>query len=87
MKLKDMTDLIRIYDAYKQLKRLDISYDLLDELRAIEDVIMRNSALYRRDCNDIYFDINECEHTDILNDKRLTAEQRAFRILGICNEA
>ena len=96
MDLKDMTDLIRAYDAYK---RLDHVMDLivgrvlpedgtvLGELCVIEDVIARNSVLYQRDCKDPMFDMAQSEHVDVLNDKRLTAEQRAFRILGICNEA
>ena len=61
MDLKDMTDLIRVYDAYK---RLDHVMDLivgrvlpedgtvLGELYVIEDVIARNSVLYQRDCKE-----------------------------------
>ncbi len=96
MELKDMTDLIRVYDAYK---RIDHMMDLMvgrilpddgsvmTELNAITDVIARNSVLYQRDSKDPMFDVNNSEHGEVLNDKRLTAEQRAFRILGICNEA
>ena len=87
MNLKDMTDLISIYDAYRALDRKFEDEPLLDDVRLIEDVIMRNSVLYQRDCNDISFDPLQSEHTDVLNDRRLTAQQRAFRILGICNEA
>ena len=96
MELKDMTDLIRVYDAHK---RLDHMMDLmigrvtpdegtmLSELGAIEDVIARNSVLYERDSKDPMFDMSQSEHVEILNDRRLSAEQRAFRILGICDEA
>ena len=88
MKLKDMTELIGIYDAYRRLRHIiPDEEDILDEFRVIEDVIARNSALYQRDCKDVMFDMEQSEHMDVLNDRRLSAEQRAFRILGICNEA
>ncbi|MBR4760800.1 MAG: hypothetical protein IK078_11730 [Lachnospiraceae bacterium] len=96
MELKDMTDLIRVYDAYK---RIDHMMDLMvgrilpdegsvmTELNAVTEVIARNSVLFQRDSKDPMFDVENSEHSEVLNDKRLTAEQRAFRILGICNEA
>ena len=95
MDLKDMTDLIRVYDAYK---RLDHMMDLMvgrilpeegsamAELFAVNEVITRNSVLYKRDCNDPDFDEINSEHGDVLNDIRLTAEQRALRLLDICDE-
>ncbi len=96
MELKDMTDLIRVYDAYKRIEHMmDLMVGrvlpeddcVMTELSAITDVIARNSALYQRDSKDPMVDIDNSEHSDVLNDKRLTAEQRAFRILGICSEA
>ena len=96
MELRDMTDLIRVYDAYRRLDHVmgflvgRVMPDegaVLSELSVIEDVIVRNSALYQRDCKDPMFDMSQSEHVDVLNDIRLTADQRAFRILGICNEA
>ena len=96
MELKDMTDLIRVYDAYK---RIDHMMDLMvgrilpdegsvmTELNAVTEIIARNSVLFQRDSKDPMFDVENSEHSEVLNDKRLTAEQRAFRILGICNEA
>ncbi len=86
MNLKDMTDLIRIYDAYAELAKRSDDPEM-DEIRLVEEVIMRNSVLYQRDCNDVSFDLSQSEHMDVLCDRRLTATQRAFRILGICNEA
>ena len=96
MELKDMTDLIRVYDAYKRIdhmmelmvgKILPEEDSLMTELHVITEVIARNSVLYQRDSMDPMFDMDDSEHVEVLNDKRLTAEQRAFRILGICNEA
>lgn len=96
MELKDMTDLIRVYDAYKRIEKMmgvmvgDILPEedsVMGELDAVGNVIARNSVLYQRDCKDPMFDLEESEHGEVLNDTKLTAEQRAFRILGICNEA
>lgn len=96
MDLKDMTDLIRVYDAYKRIDhmmdmmvgaQLPEEGSIMWEFNAVTDVIARNSVLFQRDHNDPSFDVMESEHGEVLNDKRLTAEQRAFRLLGICNEA
>ncbi len=77
MELKDMTDLIRVYDAYK---RIDHMMDLMvgrilpddgsvmTELNAITDVIARNSVLYQRDSKDPMFDVNELPTTDRMSD-------------------
>ncbi len=96
MELKDMTDLIRIYDAVVRLEKAaellvgNMTPDegsILEDLYAISDVIARNSVIYQRESKDPMFDENESQHEDILNDERLSAEQRAFRILDICSEA
>ncbi len=96
MELKDMTDLIRVYDAYKRIdhmmdlmvgRTLPDDGSVMTELNAVTEVIARNSVLFQRDNKDPMFDVENSEHSEVLNDKRLTAEQRAFRILGICNEA
>ncbi|MCR4690712.1 MAG: hypothetical protein K5739_05180 [Lachnospiraceae bacterium] len=96
MELKDMTDLIRVYDAYKRMDHImelmmgmvmPEDDSIMCELQTVEEVIARNSVLYERDSKDPMFDMADSEHAEVLNDKRLTAEQRALRILGICNEA
>ena len=95
MELKDMTDLINIHDSYKDLNRFaDEIYDLMGsaaeevlmEIGLVDRVIARNSVLYQRDQGDPMFDIEDSEHSAVLNNDSLSAEQRAFRLLGICDE-
>ncbi|MCR5339431.1 MAG: hypothetical protein K6E75_12835 [Lachnospiraceae bacterium] len=96
MQLKDMTDLIKVYDAVVKLEEMaglltgnmvPEEGTILESLYAILDVIDRNSVVLQKESKDPMFDECESMHEEILNDTKLSAEQRALRLLDICSQA
>ncbi len=96
MELKDMTDLIKVYDAVVKLEEMaglltgnmvPEEGTILKSLYAILDVIDRNSVILQKEKKDPMFDESESQHEEILNNTELSAEQRAMRLLDICKEA
>lgn len=90
MNIEDMTNLIRIYDAYRRLDAassaicgdmVPLSGSILSELSVIEDLIHHNSAIMPED--DPEDDIVDTEYGQILNNTNLTPDERAKKLLCI----
>ena len=96
MNLKDMTDLVMAYDGVKEVENaigiltsscVGTTYEkgecAVGKLAYIWDVIMRNSKLYQKKEDDKDFDMMFHTLFSVVNDKTMTAEERARIVLTL----